>query len=114
VAGGIGYVFRRGPGDPDEVTSAGGAENEPPVSEPRRPSERRGPSPRLWPVVAVAAACLLATVTTRASDAGWAALAVGLLGLAVGWALLGQDRRIRELEREVRRLRDGADDGFRR
>jgi MYXO-CTERM domain-containing protein len=49
---------------------------------------------------------VVAFFTTPPSDAGWAILAVGLLGLAAAWALAAQERRIRELERQLRDKED--------
>jgi peptidoglycan/LPS O-acetylase OafA/YrhL len=66
------------------------------------------PSVRLLAVIGVAVACLVAALATPASDAGWAVLAVGLLGLAVAWVLSDQERRIRHLERQLRERRDGT------
>jgi hypothetical protein len=66
------------------------------------------PSVRLLAVIGVAIACLVAALATPASDAGWAVLAVGLLGLAVAWVLSDQERRIRHLERQLRERRDGT------
>jgi hypothetical protein len=58
-----------------------------------------GPISRLLPVVGVSVACLAAVVAGTPSPVGWVMLAVGVLGLAVAWALASQEKRIRELER---------------
>jgi hypothetical protein len=65
------------------------------------------PSGRLLPVWAVAIACVAVFLAIPGPPVGWPMLAIGLLGLAVAWALTGQDRRIRELEREIR-VRDAT------
>ncbi|MDB5312949.1 MAG: hypothetical protein JWO38_7151 [Gemmataceae bacterium] len=72
----------------------------------RRPTI--APAPRLVPILAVSSACLAAVIATSPSSLGWPVLAIGLLGLAVAWALVGQERRIRELERQLRKRKDGA------
>jgi hypothetical protein len=56
---------------------------------------------RLAPVLMVSVACLVAVGLSTPSPVGWAMLAIGLLGLAVAWALFGQERRIRDLERRL-------------
>lgn len=56
---------------------------------------------RVAPVLMVSVACLLAVGLSAPSPVGWAMLAVGFLGLAAAWAVLGQERRIRELERRL-------------
>src|SRR5262245_7162796 len=70
------------------------------------PRDTRRPSARLLTVIGLAVACLVVALATPASDAGWAVLAVGLLGLAVASALSGQERRIRDLERQLRERED--------
>ena len=60
-----------------------------------------GPVARVAPVVMVTIVCLLAVGLSTPSPAGWPMLGVALLGLAASWALIGQERRIRELERRV-------------
>ena len=56
----------------------------------------------LGPVMLVSVTCLLAVGLSSPSPVGWAMLAIGLMGLAVSWALVGQERRIRELEQQLR------------
>ena len=56
---------------------------------------------RVAPVLMVSVVCLLAVGLSSPSPVGWAMLAVGLLGLAATWAFVGQERRIRELERQL-------------
>lgn len=51
---------------------------------------------RVAPVLMVTVACLLAVGLSTPSPAGWPMLGVGLLGLAASWALVGQERRIRD------------------
>ncbi len=46
----------------------------------------------------------IAVIAFPYTEAGWAALAVAALGLAAGWALLGQERRLRTLERRLQEL----------
>jgi hypothetical protein len=81
-----------------------------PASEPRprpphvQPADRAtsaGPVVRVLPVLLVSVGCLLAVGLGAPSPVGWAMLAVGLLGLAVAWGLVGQERRIKELERQI-------------
>jgi hypothetical protein len=67
----------------------------------RRPAPA-GPLVRLLPIFALSSGCLIAAILGRPSPAGWAVLAVGLLGFAAAWAFAGQERRIRELERRLR------------
>jgi hypothetical protein len=57
-----------------------------------------GPVVRVLPVLIVSVGCLLAVGLGAPTPVGWAMLAVGLLGLAVAWALVGQERRIKELK----------------
>jgi hypothetical protein len=64
-------------------------------------SQPAGAAIRLAPVLMVSVTCLMAVGLSGPSPVGWAMLAIGLLGLAVMWALVGQERRIRELERKV-------------
>jgi hypothetical protein len=60
---------------------------------------------RLGPTVAVAAGCLAVVIVGPPSPAGWPMLGVGLLGLAVAWALSAQERQVRTLKRRVRALK---------
>jgi hypothetical protein len=108
LVGMLGYGWRqlrRPETDEDEV-----AQDEEPQRERQQTARGQGairwPTVRLLPILGVAVGCLVAFVTTLPSDAGWAVLAVGLLGLAVAWALNGQERRIRDLERQLRDKQD--------
>jgi hypothetical protein len=74
------------------------------VKRPRVFWVRGTPAGRLVPVFAVAAGCVVASLVSPPSTAGWAVVAVGLLGLAVGCALVGQERRIAVLERRLREV----------
>jgi hypothetical protein len=98
----VGYTLRRWRTEhtplPDDDWSA-----DPTLAgRPALPAVGPGPVVRQWPVLAVSAACLVAAVVTPPSPAGWATLGVGLLGCAVAWILAGQERRLRELEQQLR------------
>jgi MFS family permease len=85
LAGAVGYTWRRG--GLGLSTGAGG---------------------RLLPVGIVSCACMVVAVVGSESPLGWAMLAVGLLGLGVVWALAGQERRLRELEKRFPKRSDDA------
>jgi hypothetical protein len=70
----------------------------PPRVQPADRAVTAGPVVRVVPVLLVSVGCLLAVGLGAPSPVGWAMLAVGLLGLAVASAVVGQERRIRELE----------------
>jgi hypothetical protein len=109
LTGVAGYVWsrREEPEEPQDTEAGRGHAVEvwPIDSGPRQAPDRAGV--RLLPILGVAGVCLVAVVATPASDAGWAVLAVALLALAVAWALGGQERRIRELELQLRQRGDG-------
>ena len=65
---------------------------------------RGSPAGRLVAVFSMAMICFVASLVTPPSTTGWAVVAVGLLGLAVGCALVGQERRIASLEHRLRKL----------
>jgi hypothetical protein len=106
LGGVVGYTWGREPGE-----AAAGAEE--PAGPPRSATASGrglgGPVGRVLPAATVAVCCIIAALVAPPSAAGWAVLAVGLLGLGVVWALIGQERRLRELERRVTRGRDRAE-----
>jgi hypothetical protein len=67
------------------------------------------PGGRVLLVWIVSGLCLVAVVGTPFSPAWKAVLAAGVLGVAVAWALGGQERRIRELERRLAETDESAD-----
>jgi hypothetical protein len=79
-------------------------EGEPPPPD-RRPRPTLVPTRPLLPLVAVSVTCLVVTIVSPPSNLGWVVFAVGLQGLAAAWAITGQERRIRELERQLRETR---------
>jgi hypothetical protein len=93
--------------DEDNWVASQAHEDEPKGKEGERCMHGKS-SAHLLPVVAVAVACMALVIATPPSDAGWAVLAVGLLGLASAWALAGQERRIRDLEWQLRSRGESA------
>jgi hypothetical protein len=105
TVGVVGYVFGR-PGQPSaepELSDVGEVElsvDRPADDVP--PPAGHGATVRVAPVLMVSATCLAAMLVSPVSPVGWAMLAVGALGLSVARALTTQERRIRELEEQLR------------
>jgi hypothetical protein len=90
------------------------SEDEWPTEQRRRPVRHppAGPVVRLGPILAVTVGSLAVVIVGPPSPSGWPMLCVGLLGLAVAWALSSlehqvraQRRRLGTLKRRVRTLR---------
>jgi hypothetical protein len=116
VVGLVGYTWGRSaePADEMELTDEAAPRDvewsvDRPAAEEPAPA-RNGALIRVAPVLMVSATCLAAMLVSPVSPVGWAMLAIGALGLAVAWALLRQERRIHELEQQLRDVRGRRDD----
>jgi hypothetical protein len=110
LAGLVGYVWPRKRPAPDEAD-----EEEP--TEGRRTRQREwrpspwSMSPRVAPILALSLLAPVIALVTAPPGAALAFVAVGLLGLAVTGVVAGQERRIRELERLLRKQEDRDEAG---
>jgi len=109
LAGLIGYTLSRtskpgkqqAPEDEWSEHDLIGIQESPPVADQPSPVGSVG---RVLPTLLLALIFLAASLLTPPSEIGRAILAVGLLGLFVAWALIGQERHIRRAERRIREL----------
>jgi hypothetical protein len=105
MAGLVGYVWPRKRQQPDEAD-----EDEP--TDYRRARQKQwqpsrwSMSPRVAPILALSLLAPVIALVTAPPGAALAFVAVGLLGLAVTGVVAGQERRIRELERLLRKQED--------